>query len=94
MSAKVSSALPAGWQAAHLPPMSAAQLAGAKAAVSVGVAPVPKGTPAQLASVITGVGHSAFASGMHTAFVVGAAVALAGALIALLTKPGHADEDT
>ncbi len=93
MSAKVSSALPAGWQAAHLPPMSAAQLAGAKAAVSVGVAPVSKGTPAQLASVITGVAHSAFASGMHTAFVVGAAVALAGALIALLTKPGHTGTD-
>jgi EmrB/QacA subfamily drug resistance transporter len=89
MSAKVSSALPAGWQAAHLPPLTPAQLAGAKAAVSVGVAPVAKGTPARLASVITEVSHAAFASGMHAAFLVGAVVALAGALIALLTKPGN-----
>jgi EmrB/QacA subfamily drug resistance transporter len=90
MSARVAGVLPASWQAAHLPPLTAAQLAQAKASVSVGVAPVPKGAPAQLASVITEVGHAAFASGMHTAFLVGAAVALAGALIALLTKPGHA----
>jgi len=91
MSAKVSSVLPASWRAAHLPPLSAAQLAEAKASVSVGVAPVAKGTPAPPARVITEVGHAAFASGMHTAFLVGAAVALAGALVALLTKRGHAD---
>jgi len=89
MSAKVSSALPAEWLAAQLPPLSPAQLAGAKAAVSVGAAPVAKGTPARLASVITEVSHTAFASGMHAAFLVGAAVSLAGALIALLTKPGQ-----
>jgi hypothetical protein len=45
MSAKVSSLLPASWQAAHLPALNPAQLAGVKSAVSVGVAPVTSSTP-------------------------------------------------
>jgi len=89
MSAKVSSALPAGWQAAHLPPLTGAQLAGVKSAVSVGVAPVTSGAPHQVASMITRLSHVTFVSGMHAAFLVGAAVALAGALIALLTRRGN-----
>jgi EmrB/QacA subfamily drug resistance transporter len=93
MSVRVSSVLAPSWQAAHLPPLTAAQLASAKAAVAVGVAPVARGTPLQVASVITEVAHSAFASGMHTAFLVGATVALAGALIALPTKPGRGGTD-
>jgi hypothetical protein len=89
MSAKISSLLPAGWQAAHLPPLSAAQLAGVKSAVSVGVAPVPPGTPPQLASVITHISHAAFTSGMQAAFVVAAAVALAGAVVGLAIRRGN-----
>jgi hypothetical protein len=89
MSAKVSSALPASWQAAHLPPLAGAQLAGVKSAVSVGAAPVTSGTPHQVASVLTQLSHAAFAGGMHAAFLVGAAVALAGAIIALLTRRGN-----
>ena len=40
--------------------------------------------------MITDIGHAAFASGMHTAFLVAAGVALAGALIGLLIRPATA----
>ena len=89
MSAKISALLPASWHASHLPALSAAQLAGVKSAVSVGAAPVTSSTPAQLASEITRISHATFAAGMHSAFLVAAAVALAGAVIALITKRGH-----
>jgi hypothetical protein len=89
MAARISSLLPASWQAAHLPPLTATQLAGVKSAVSVGAAPVTSSTPHQIATAITSVSHATFASGMHTAFLVAAAVALAGAVIALLTRAGH-----
>jgi EmrB/QacA subfamily drug resistance transporter len=97
MSAKIDSLLPASWHAAHLPPLTAAGYAQVKNAVSVGVAPVPSGTPAKAAGVITQISHATFTAGMHHAFLVGAAVALAGAGIALITKKGtgtaaaHAD---
>src|SRR6266568_4449835 len=90
MSARISGVLPASWQAAHLPALTAAQLAQVKSAVSVGIAPVPHGTPAQAASAITRISHAAFTAGMHSAFLVGAAVALAGAVIALITRRGNA----
>ena len=92
MSARVDSLLPANWHAAHLPPLTAAQLSGAKAAVSVGIAPVSPGLPAPVVRTITSVAHATFASGMHAAFLVGAAVALAAALIALLTRRGTGGE--
>jgi EmrB/QacA subfamily drug resistance transporter len=90
MSAKVASLLPVSWHATHLPALSAAQLAGVKSAVSVGAAPVTRGTPPQVASAIAQVSHATFTSGMHAAFLVAAAVALAGAVIALLTRRGNA----
>jgi predicted MFS family arabinose efflux permease len=90
MSARVSSLLPAGWHAAHLPAITASQMSEVKSAASVGLAPVTAGTPRQLAVAISQVSHSAFAAGMHAAFLAGAAVALTGALIALLTRRGSA----
>jgi EmrB/QacA subfamily drug resistance transporter len=92
MSARISSLLPASWAAAHLPALNPAQLAGLKSAVSVGAAPVTSGTPPQVARVITDISHAAFASGMHAAFLVAAAVALAGAFIGLLIRPGTGGE--
>ncbi len=89
MSAKISSMLPASWHAAHLPALTTTQLAEVKSAVSVGLAPVTRGTPPQLASAITHISHATFAAGMHNAFLVAAAVALAGAAIALITKRGN-----
>jgi hypothetical protein len=89
MSAKISAVLPGSWHAAHLPALSTAQLAGVKSAISVGAAPVTRGTPARAAEVITQISHDTFVAGMHNAFLLAAAVALAGALIALITKRGN-----
>jgi len=89
MSAKISSLLPASWHAAHLPALTAAQQAQVNSAASVGAAPVTRSTPAELARVITEISHDAFVAGMHDAFLVAAAVALAGAVIALITKRGN-----
>jgi len=89
MSAKISAVLPGSWHAAHLPALSAAQLAQVKSAVAVGAAPVTHSTPARAAGVITQISHDAFVAGMHNAFLLAAAVALAGALIALITKRGN-----
>ena len=88
MSAKISSLLPASWHTAHLPALTAAQQAQVNSAVSVGAAPVTRSTPPELARVITEISHDAFVAGMHNAFLVAAAVALAGAVIALITKRG------
>jgi hypothetical protein len=89
MSAKIAAVLPASWHAAHLPALSAAQLAGVKSAVSVGAAPVTAGTPSPLAAAIVRISHATFAAGMHDAFLVAAAVALVGAVVALLAKGGN-----
>lgn len=86
MSARVASLLPVRWAAAHLPALTATQLSEAKAVVAVGVAPVRPGLPAPLAATITSVGHGVFTSGMSTAFLTAAIVALAGAFVALLTR--------
>ena len=86
MSAKISATLPGSWHAAHLPPLSTAQLASVKSAVSIGAAPVTGNTPSQLAGEITRISHATFTAGMHNAFLVAAAVALAGAVIALITR--------
>jgi hypothetical protein len=43
------------------------------------VAPVTQNTPPRLAAVITQISHDTFVAGMHTAFLVAAVVALAGA---------------
>jgi hypothetical protein len=88
MSAKVSTLLPATWRAAHLPALTSVQLAEVKGAVVVGMAPLSHGTPRELASVITHISHVTFVSGMHAAFLVAAAVALAGAVIGMLTRRG------
>jgi EmrB/QacA subfamily drug resistance transporter len=93
MSAKVASLLPASWHAAHLPALTTAQLAQVKSAISVGAAPVTSSTPPQLASAITHVSDATFAGGMHSAFLVAAAVALAGAVIALITRRGNDDAE-
>ena len=91
MASKVASTLPSHWAAAHLPALTPSQLAGVESATEVGLAPVQKGVPAQVAAAITDVAHAAFVSGMTTAFAVAAFVAIAGALVALLTGKRRAD---
>jgi len=90
MSGKVSSLLPARWAAAHLPGLSPSQLTGVESATEVGVAPLQKGIPAQVATAITDVTHATFVSGMTASFLVAACVAIAGALVALAARRGHA----
>jgi EmrB/QacA subfamily drug resistance transporter len=94
MSARVASLLPAQWAAAHLPDLTGAQLAQVESSVSVGVAPVPAGLPAQAAAAITRITHDVFTSGMSTAFLVAGAVAAGGALVALLTRRPAEEEIT
>jgi EmrB/QacA subfamily drug resistance transporter len=86
MSARVDSLLPARWAAAHLPSLTGAQLASLKSTTTVGVAPHAG------AGVVADVVHGTFISGMNAAFLVASAVALAGAVIALLARRGHAVE--
>jgi EmrB/QacA subfamily drug resistance transporter len=86
MASRVNSLLPAHWAAAHLPPLSPAQMAGVKSATEVGVAPVQKGIPAQVAALITDVTHTTFVSGMTASFLLACGVAVLGALLALLTR--------
>jgi EmrB/QacA subfamily drug resistance transporter len=90
MSAKVNSELLGKWTAAHLPALTPTQLAGVKSAAEVGVAPVQKGVPAHVAAGITDVVHTVFLSGMTTSFLVAFGVAIFGALLALITRRGHA----
>jgi hypothetical protein len=87
MSAKVASVLPARWSAAHLPSLTPAQLGEVKSLVSVGAAPVRPGIPAEIASLITRISHDTFTSGMNAAFLTAAVVALAGAVVALFSRP-------
>jgi MFS family permease len=70
MSARVAALLPADWIAAHLPALTAARLARAGRAVTVGGAPVGHGTPAPVARAIVGVSHAAFLGGLHAVFLV------------------------
>ena len=91
MSSRIADLFPARWAAAHLPPLSASASAQAESAVSVGVAPVPPGSPASLVQVITNITHSVFLDGMHSAFLISAIVALAGAFIGLLARPGKSE---
>ncbi|RSS82083.1 MFS transporter [Streptomyces sp. WAC06614] len=77
------------WAAAQLPPLTPEQLDLAGTAVTVGVAPVPPGTPPQIAGVITDVAHETFVSGMSTAFTVAGVVAVLAAVVAAFTRRGE-----
>ncbi|MCF3131345.1 MFS transporter [Streptomyces olivochromogenes] len=92
MASKVDSDLPGNWAGAGLPKLTPAQLDQASEAVQVGVAPLAKGTPDELAAKITSVAHDTFISGMSLASLVAAGVAAVAVLVALLTKRGeHAE---
>ncbi|HEY0808463.1 MAG TPA: MFS transporter [Pseudonocardiaceae bacterium] len=73
---------------AGTPAPIAAQLSGTKDFVAQGIAPVPPGAPAPLASAITNGSHLAFMDGFHTSLTVGAIVALVAAVGALVVRKG------
>ncbi|MCL2583154.1 MAG: MFS transporter [Streptosporangiales bacterium] len=71
---------------------SGAQVAQLKEAASVATTlPVAKGPQGQVTMMVNDVLHSTFISGMQSAFLVAAVVAVVGALLALLTKKGAAE---
>ncbi|KUN05126.1 tetracenomycin C resistance and export protein [Streptomyces yokosukanensis] len=88
MASRVDSDLAGNWNGAGLPKLTPDQLGKASEAVQVGVAPVPKGVPEQVAAKITDVAHDTFISGMSLASLVAAGVAAVAVLVALLTKRG------
>ncbi|MGK5728523.1 MFS transporter [Streptomyces sp. URMC 124] len=92
MAARVDNALPGKWAGAGLPPGRPEEMAQAADAVAVGVAPVPPGTPADVAGKITGVAHDTFVSGMSLSFTVAGIVAAVAAVVALFTKRGSHPE--
>lgn len=57
--------------------------------VAQGAAPVPPGASQPLADAITTGSHLAFMAGFQSALVVGAGIALAAAVAALLVRPGE-----
>lgn len=89
MANRVDDTLPGNWADAKLPPVPEGQMGKLADAVSVGAAPVPKGTPPPIAEKITAVAHDTFVSGMGVSFVVAGCVAAAAALVAVLTKRGE-----
>ncbi|MFH9858045.1 MFS transporter [Streptomyces sp. NPDC017202] len=89
MASKVDSDLAGNWTDAGLPALTPAQLGQASEAVQVGVAPVAKGTPPEIAAKITDVAHDTFISGMSLASLVAAGVAAVAVFVALLTKRGE-----
>ncbi len=88
MAARVDHLLPHAWAAAGLPALPPPAASRAADAVSVGVAPVAKGTPPQAAHLIAGVAHHTFVSGMRMSFTVAAVVAACAAVVAFFTKRG------
>lgn len=92
MASRVDEVLPGKWADADLPPLKAAPLDQASDAIQLGAAPVPRGTPPEIAAKITAVAHDTFMSGMGLACTVAGVVALVAAGVATLTKRGENPE--
>ncbi|MEC4016180.1 MFS transporter [Streptomyces sp. H27-D2] len=88
MAARVDNTLAGNWTGAKLPPVTPDQLDKVSDAVTVGAAPIAKGTPPEIAAKITSVAHDTFVSGMGLAFTVAGCVAVLAAVVALFTKRG------
>ncbi|MFI9200527.1 MFS transporter [Streptomyces sp. NPDC053048] len=86
---RVDNLLPEKWAEAGLPPARPEEFSRAADAVQVGVAPVPPGTPPEVAARISAVAHDTFVAGMNVAFTVAGCVAVSAALVALFTKRGE-----
>lgn len=89
MAGRVDNTLPRKWADAGLPPMPKGAESKASDAVEVGIAPVTKSTPPEIAGKITAVAHDTFVSGMGLAFTVAAVVSVVAALVAGFTKRGE-----
>lgn len=84
ISSRVGATLTGELTGAGVPEGMAQQLAEAKDAVSLGVAPVGPGMPEQIAAAVVEGSHAAFMNGVHTAAVVTGVLAILGAIAAVL----------
>jgi EmrB/QacA subfamily drug resistance transporter len=84
----VGGVLAARLRAAGVPAQIARAIAAQKGIVGSGIAPVTRSMPPPLRDAIIGASDSAFLHGLHTAMVVGAGLAFAGALLGLLVRRG------
>jgi EmrB/QacA subfamily drug resistance transporter len=77
--------------AAHVPANLIGPLTttGARQAVAQGIAPTVPGIPHSVTLAIAQAARLAFLDGLHSALIVGAIVAFAGALLSLLCQRGH-----
>ncbi|MGI5352232.1 MFS transporter [Streptomyces sp. CA-250714] len=91
MASRVGSELPHKWAEAKLPPLPEKKEAALKDAAEVGIAPIPKGTPEQMAQAIKHVVHDSFVSGMSLAFVCAGIVSVLAAGVAVFTSRGKND---
>lgn len=89
MTARVGSTLPGHFGDLNLPVPGAAEVDQMKEVVAAGIVPVPPGTAADVAALITKASHLAYIDGMHLAFFVAAAVSLTGAGLGLFVKAGR-----
>ncbi|WP_283137814.1 DHA2 family efflux MFS transporter permease subunit [Rhizohabitans arisaemae] len=89
ITAKVTDVLPGHFGATGLPVPSAEQVDQIKGVVASGFAPVPPGTPDQVASLIEKASHLSFLDGMHLGFTVSTGVAVFAAVLGLLVKAGR-----
>ena len=92
MVAGVGSSLAGHLSDAGVPAAVAGPLSAAKETVAQGIAPVTHAMPASLAAKVTEASQLAFLGALHTAILVAAVVAFAGAGLAHLIKRGHAGE--
>ncbi|MEO3809714.1 MFS transporter [Sphaerisporangium sp. B11E5] len=88
ITAKVADVLP-GHMAANNVPSTPAQIEALKGPVSLGVAPVPPGTPQPVADALTSAAHLSFLDGMHYGFTVAVIVAVVAAGLAFFVKAGR-----
>jgi EmrB/QacA subfamily drug resistance transporter len=87
----VASALPGKLAAAGVTGATATAVEAQKTVVGSGIAPVTAKMSHALQTKITGVSYSAFMHGLHTAMIVAAGLAIAGALVGLLLQRGSTE---
>lgn len=90
ITSRVTSVLPHKLIAAGVPDRVAVQLQDTERSIAQGLVPIPKGISAASAHAISVGGLNAFTSGLDTALVIAAAVALAGGIGAFVfVRPSH-----
>jgi EmrB/QacA subfamily drug resistance transporter len=83
------SVLPAALAHRHLPPRVIQAVVAAKASVAQGMVPATTGLPRRAAHAVAQASHQAVTDGMHTAFLVIGALALAASLASLAFVTGR-----